>query len=441
VDKKKITRRAFIAGTAAAAGCTTVPGRGSRGKRRTPPSAKLNIAGIGAGGRAETDLWAVRRQNVVALCDVDWARATKMFNAFPNAKKYKDFRVMLEKQKDIDAVVIATPDHIHAVAAMTAMQFGKHVFVEKPMAHSAYEARMLAEAARNYKVATQMGNQGHSGSGVRVACEIVWSGGIGPVREVHVWTNRPGWPQNITRPTETPPIPETLDWDLWLGPAPYRPYNPAYLPNRWRGWWDFGCGALGDMGCHILDPPYWALKLGAPTSVEPVKLDGGNNETGPKSSIIRYDFPQRGEMVPVTLYWYDGGTMPPRPEGVGENELLGDGDNGSIFIGDKGIMTTGCYGMNTRLLPESRMRDYELPPETIPRSIGHTREWLAACKGEGTPGSNFDYAAPLSELVSLGNVALRARQKIEWDAANMKVTNVPEANNYVCRDYREGWSL
>ena len=438
----KIKRRTFLAGTvAAAAGCQIVPRHVVGGKDQTPPSEKLNIAGIGAGGQAKTDLGGVSRENIVALCDVDERSAAESFKRWPEVPKYKDFRVMLEKQKDIDAVVVATPDHIHAVAAMAAMQLGKHVFVEKPMAHSAYEARMLTEAARKYKLATQMGNQGHAGPGVRTACEIVWSGAIGDVRTVYIWTNRPTWPQGIPRPADTPPVPETLAWDLWLGPAPYRPYNPAYLPHRWRGWWDFGCGALGDMGCHIMDPPFWALKLGAPTSVEPVEIVGGNEESAPKASIIRYEFPQRGDMCPVTVYWCDGGKLPPRPDGVPENEKLGDGDNGSLFIGDKGVLTTGCYGNGTRLLPESRMQAYELPPKTIPRVRGHHREWILACKGGEPAGSNFEYSGPLTEMVSLGNVALRAKEKIYWDAKNMKVTNVPEANRYVRREYRSGWSL
>jgi predicted dehydrogenase len=442
VKKIKVSRRTFLAGTAAAAaGCQIVPRHVVGGKGHTPPSEKLNIAGIGAGGRAKTDLAGVSRENIVALCDVDERSAAELFRRWPDAPKYRDFRVMLEKQKDIDAVVIATPDHIHAVAAMAAMQLGKHVFVEKPMAHSAYEARMLTEAARKYKVATQMGNQGHAGPGVRTACEIVWSGAIGDVRTVYIWTNRPTWPQDIPRPADKPPVPETLDWDLWLGPAPYRPYNPAYMPHRWRGWWDFGCGALGDMGCHIMDPPFWVLNLGAPTSVEPVKIVGGNEETGPKASIIRYEFPQRGKMCPVTVYWYDGGILPPRPDGVPENEQLGEGNNGSLFIGDKGILTTGCYGNGTRLLPESRMQTYELPPKTIPRARGHYREWILACKGGEPAGSNFEYAGPLTEMVSLGNVALRAKEKIYWDAKNMRVTNVPDANKYVRREYRSGWSL
>ena len=443
MNKKKVSRRTFLAGTAAvAAGCAVAPKKVVHAPRYKSPSEKLNIAGIGAGGRAEGDLNGVRSENIVALCDPDERRAVKMFRRYPDVPKYKDFRRMLEKEKDIDAVVIATPDHTHAAAAMMAMQLGKHVYVEKPLTHSVYEARMLTEAAQRYKVATQMGNQGHSGEGVRKLCEMIWSGAIGPVREVHIWTNRPVWPQNIDRPTETPSVPKTLDWDLWLGPAPYRPYHPAYLPFKWRGWWDFGCGALGDMGCHIMDPPFWALRLTRPTTVEPVEIVGGNDETGPTASIIRYEFPQRGDMCPVSAFWYDGDKKPPRPEGVPADEKIGDGDNGSLFIGDKGIACAGEYGGNPRLLPASKMAEYEFPPETIPRvRVGHHRDWVQACKGGRPACSNFDYAGPLTEMVSLGNLAIRTRQKVYWDAENMRVTNVPEANQYVRREYRRGWTL
>jgi len=445
MSRKLVSRRTFLAGTvaAAAAGCQVVPRHILGGKGYTPPSEKLNIAGIGVGGRGEADLGAVRTENIVALCDVDERQAINSFKRWPNATKYKDFRVMLDKERDIDAVVIATPDHIHAVAAMAAMQLGKHVFCEKPLSHSIYEARMLAEAARHYKVTTQMGNQGHSADGVRKACEIIWSGEIGNVHTVHAWTDRSSQPPSTHRPADTPPVPEALDWDLWLGPAPYRPYHPAYVPHRWRYWWDFGCGQLGDMGCHILDPPFWALKLGAPTSVEPVEILEGSDETAPRASVVRYEFPQRGDMCPVTLFWYDAGKLPPRPAGIGEDVKLGDRDNGSLFIGDKGILTTGCYGIGTRLLPDSKMDGYRFPRETIPRvpDNNHYQDWVRACKLGEQACSDFGYAAELTEMVLLGNVALRAREKIYWDADNMKVTNVPEADKYVRREYRAGWTL
>jgi len=443
MKKNKITRRTFLAGTVvAAASCQVVPKHVVGGPTLKSPNEKLNIAGIGAGGRAEGDLNGVRTENIVALCDPDERRAARMYARYPDVPKYRDFRRMLDKEKDIDAVVIATPDHTHAVAASMAIQLGKHVYVEKPLTHSAYEARVLTDLAHRYGVATQMGNQGHSGDGVRKLCEMIWSGAIGPVREVHIWTNRPVWPQNIDRPKETPPVPDTLDWDVWLGPAPHRPYHPVYLPFNWRGWWDFGCGALGDMGCHIMDPPFWTLKLTRPTSIEPIEIVGGNDETGPAASILRYEFPQRGDMCPVSVYWYDGGKLPPRPEGVPPDEEIGDGDNGSMFIGDKGIACAGEYGGNPRLLPASKMAEYTFPSETIPRiPEGHHQNWVKACKGGPAACSNFDYAGPLSEMVSLGNLAIRTRQKVYWDAENMRVTNVPEANQYVRREYRQGWTL
>jgi predicted dehydrogenase len=444
MNKKKITRRTFLAGTAvAAAGCATASKNVVHGPKRVSANEKLNIAGIGAGGRAEGDLGGVRTENIVALCDPDWRRAAKSFKRWPNAKKYKDFRRMLDKEKDIDAVVIATPDHTHAVAAMAAMQLGMHVYVEKPMTHSVYEARMLAQAARQNKVATQMGNQGHSGEGARKLCEMVWSGALGDIKTVHIWTNRPVWPQDIDRPTGTPKVPAELDWDVWLGPAPYRPYNPVYLPFNWRGWWDFGCGALGDMGCHIMDAPFWAMKLTTPTSVEPWEVVGGNNETGPKASVIKYEFPQRGDMCPVTVFWYDGGKLPRRPEGIPADEQIADGGNGSLLIGTKGMACAGEYGGDPRLLPASKMEGYRFPTETIPRIPGnnHHQNWVRACKGGPAACSNFDYAAALTEMVSLGNVALRVGEKINWDADNMRVTNVPGANKYVQREYRRGWHL
>jgi predicted dehydrogenase len=298
---------------------------------------------------------------------------------------------------------------------------------------------MLTLAARKYKVATQMGNQGHSGEGNRQLCEMIWAGAIGPVREVHCWTDRPIWPQGIERPTEKPPVPAQVDWDLFLGPAPWRPYHSAYHPFKWRGWWDFGCGALGDMGCHIMDGAVWALKLGHPTSVETVESSPVNSETAPKWSIICYQFPARGDMASVTLTWYDGGKKPERPSELGEGKQLES--NGSLFIGDKGKILTGTYGENPRLLPESKFKDYVAPPKTIPRVPGPYKDWIQACKG-GTPAcSNFDVAGPFTEIVLLGNLALRAGQKIEWDGPGMKAKNAPETAQYVRREYRKGWTL
>jgi len=441
-DSRKISRRDFIGAAAATtAAFTIVPSYVLAGSGETPPSEKLNIAVIGAGGRGETDINGVSGENIVALCDVDDQRAAKMFAAYPNAKTYRDFRKMLEKEdKNIDAVIVATPDHTHAVAAMAAMKMGKGVYCEKPLTYSVYEARKLTEAARQFKVATQMGNQGHSGEDIRLICEWIWDGAIGPVREVHAWTNRPIWPQGIDRPQDTPPVPPTLDWDLWLGPAPYRPYHSAYAPFAWRGWWDFGTGALGDMACHIIDPAFWALKLGYPTSVE-ASSTKVNSESPPIASIVRYEFPARGEMPPVKVTWYDGGLMPARPEELEQGRRMGDDNGGLLFVGDKGKLMCGCYGMGGRLIPETKMQAYNRPPKTLPRSNGHYIDWVLACKGGKPASSNFDYAGPMTETVLLGNLAIRTGQKLAWDGQNMKVTNVPEANQYVNRQYREGWSL
>ncbi len=445
---EKISRRDFLGSAAAAAAAfTIVPRHVLGGPGNNPPSEKLNIAGIGVGGRGANVLEGVESQNIVALCDVDWHNAAGTFRRYPEAIKYRDFREMLDKEdKNIDAVTIATPDHVHAVASIAAIKRGKHVYCEKPLTHSVYEARKLAEAAREHKVATQMGNQGQASEETRLMCEYIWDGAIGPVRQVHVWTDRPSnglfnvfWPQGVDRPKETPPVPETLGWDLWLGPAPYRPYHPAYLPFKWRGWWDFGTGALGDMGCHRLDPVFRALKLGHPISVEAASTLV-NKETYPVASIVHYNFPARQDMPPVTVTWYDGGLKPPRPDEMNEGEQMGT--NGVLFIGDKGKM------LEHRLISESRRQEYGKPPQVLPRSPGHFEEWIEACKGGKLAGSNFDWAGPLAEVVLLGNVALRVelremltRTKLLWDGPNMKITNIPEANEFLRREYRDGWNL
>jgi predicted dehydrogenase len=439
---KKISRRDFMgAASAAVAAFTIVPRHvlGSPGNK--PPSEKLNIAAIGAGGMGENNVNACSDsgENIVALCDVDDEKAKNTFNRYPKARKWKDFRKMLDEQKDIDAVIVATPDHTHAVAAIYAMRRGKHVYVQKPLTHTVYEARMLTEAARKYKVATQMGNQGHSGDGVRLICEWIWDGAIGPVREVHAWTNRPIWPQGIDRPSDTPPVPPTLDWDLWVGPSPMRPYNPCYLPFAWRGWWDFGCGALGDMACHLLDPVFSALKLKYPLSVESCATKV-NNETFPLASIVHYEFTARGDMPPVKLNWYDGGMKPPRPEELEPGRQM----TSVVFIGDKGKLMCGEYGDNPRIIPESKMKEYKRPPQTLPRIEGghHEKNWIRACKGGEPACSNFDYSGPFTEAVVMGNLAIRRLgEKLLWDGANMKVTNDDEANKFVKQPCREGWSL
>jgi hypothetical protein len=437
---EKITRRDFVGSAAAVAAFTIVPGYVLGGPRRVPPSEKLNIAGVGIGGRGDGDLHECGSENIVALCDVDDKYAARVYKKYPNARKYHDFRRMLDNQKNIDAVVIATPDHTHAVIAMTAIKMGKHVYCEKPLAHSIYEVRRLTEAAREAGVATQLGNQGQASEGTRLVSEFIADGALGQVREVHSWCNRPISPRGIDRPKETPPVPETLNWDLWLGPAPQRPYHPYYLPFSWRGWWDFGTGVLGDIGCHQFVSIFRALKLGYPTSVEACS-SGVNSETAPLASIVRYDFPAREGMPQLKLTWYDGGLMPARPEELAEGLRFGNADD-NLFIGEKGKM------LGHRLLPEARSKEYGRPPRVLPRSPGHHKEWINACKGGEPAGSNFDAAGPLTEVVLLGNVALRMGQqlyekgmKLYYDGPNMKVTNLPEANKYIRNEYREGWSL
>jgi predicted dehydrogenase len=432
---------------------TIVPRHVLGGAGNTPPSEKLNIAGIGIGGQGADDLSQMESENIVALCDVDEEYAAETFARYPNAKKYRDFRKMLEKEKNIDAVLVATPDHTHAIISMAAIKAGKHVYCEKPLAHTIYETRMVAQAAREAKVVTQMGNQGQAFESPRLLCEWLWDGVIGPVREVHVWTYRPAemWPQGVGRPKDTPPVPSTLDWDLWLGPAPYRPYHPDYVPFKWRGWYDFGTGTLGDMGSHNFAPIFKALKLKSPTSVEAVSTEM-NSETYPLASIVRYDFPAREDMPPVKVTWYDSGLMPFKPEELEDTRLL-PWEDGIVFVGDKGkLVAEGWGAQSVRLIPETKMQEYKRPPKTLPRSIGHYKEWIEACKNGGPTGSNFDFASLVTETVLLGNVAIRTgqkrpwgqaltREKFIWDGPNMKITNVPEANVYIHKQYRQGWML
>ena len=415
----------------------------------TSPNNKLNIAGIGVGGQGGHDVDQFSSENIVALCDVDEAHAARVFKKYPNAKRYKDFRQMLDQDKSIDAVVVGTPDHLHAIVSVTAIKHGKHVYCEKPLTRTVYEARAVAKAAREAKVATQMGNQGMAFEGNRLINEWLWAGAIGPVREVHVWSDRPThrgkmplwWPQGVERPKDTPPVPDTLDWDLWLGPAPVRPYHSAYVPFRWRGWWDFGTGGLGDMGIHNLAPVFSALKLGAPDTVQasstPVFA-----ETVPLAAIVHYQFPARGDMPPVQLHWYDGGLLPERPAELGENAVL-DAEDGIIFVGDKGkMLVKGWGGEHPRLIPESADKAYQRPPKTLPRSIGHYKEWVQACKTGSPTRSNFDFAGPLTEAVLLGSVCIRnGGDKLVWDSANLKITNDPDANKFLHYEYRKGWSL
>ncbi len=455
--KNNINRRGFISHTATAlAGLTIVPSHVVSGLGHVAPSDKLNVAAVGIGGKGIQNISSVgATENIVALCDIDWSNYTaRIFSRYPKAKKHKDFRLMLDNQKDIDAVIVTTPDHTHAVVALEAMKRGKHVYCEKPLTKTVHEARVLTEAARKYGVATQMGNSGQASDASRRLREKIWDGVIGPVHEVHVWINRPNdgldpevfpaqdswyWSQGVTRPQDTPPVPETLNWDLFVGPAPMRAYHPAYHPFKWRGWWDFGSGALGDMGCHAFDPIFRALKLKYPTTIQAVSTLI-NDETYPLGSMVRYEFPAREGMPPVSLTWYDGGLRPPRfPE-------LEDGDKmgvrGTLFIGEKGKI------LDDKIYPRSLRESYKEPEPYLPSSPGHYMEWIQACKGGEPAGANFDWAGPLTETVLAGNVPLRKAlrsklegQVLEFDPKKPGFTNLPEANQYLHYEYRKGWSL
>ncbi len=498
----KIPRRDFLAGAAfAAAGLTIVPRHVLGGNGHTAPSDRLNIAGIGVGGMGKHNIRALASENIVALCDVDWgytdqgfremfdlgraqerlAKAetaedrqqlqqqieqTKLLSGkFASIKRHTDYRRMLDAHKDIDAVVIATPDHLHAVIASAAMSLGKHVYLQKPLTWSIHEARELARKAReNPKLVTQMGNQGHSSDDARLVNEYIAAGAIGNVSEVHVWTNRPlvYWPQGIPRPQAKPmpedagwnlnavmdrlanamaghyPKPEGLAWDLFLGPGPVVDYHPVYHPFNWRGWVDWGVGAIGDMGAHLIDHPFWALDLGYPTSVETVSTPF-NKASYPMATMTHYQFPARGGMPPLKLTWYDGGLLPPALQTLGA-ELSDEG--GVLYVGDKGKLIHETYGKNPRLLPQSLHEAVGTPPQKFQRvGTSHEMNWAYACKGQGEATSPFAYAARLTEVMLLGVVSLRAGGRIEYDAENMRVTNMPAANEFLRREYREGWAL
>ena len=431
----KLSRRDFMGAAAVAAAFTIVPRSVLGGTRYIPPSEKLNVACIGVGGMGGNDVSQVSKENIVAFCDVDWKHAAGTFKRFPNVKKYRDFRRMLDKEsKNIDAVTVSTPDNIHAVAAMRAIKMSKHVYCQKPLAHDVFEVRQLTEAARKYKVMTQMGIQIHAEDTVKVVVEIIKSDLIGKVRKVDIFSNK-NWGGG-TRPKESEPVPKTLDWDLWLGPAPWRPYHRAYVPGNWRRWWDFGTGTLGDMGCHIIDPVFWALDLVYPISVEahPAKF---NNETYPQATVVRWEFPARGELPPVTVTWYDGVNRPFLPKELEPGRKLPG--QGGLYYGEKGTIMAPHMG-GPRLIPESKMKGFKVEP-FLPRGVNHYEEWIRACKGGPKPSANFDYSGPLSETILLGNVAARAGKKLFWDGPNFKVTNMPEAEKYLEREYREGWRL
>lgn len=461
-----VSRRAFLGTAAAATAVTIVPRPVLGGAEHVAPSDKLTLAGIGVGGQGMQNMTTFQQMpevQVVAVCDVNresggylswnWEqgkeqrlggreparRAIDEYYAkqaptgtYQGCRAYSDYRELLAKE-DVDAVMVATPDHTHAVITMAALKKGKHVYCEKPLTYSVFEARQVTEAARQAKVATQLGNQGQATEEARLVCEMIGDGAIGPVHEVQVWSPARfwSWPTWDGRPPDTPPVPEGLDWDLWLGPASVRPYHPAYHPWTWRNWWDFGTGLLGDLWCHKLSTTFKALKLGHPTSVEACSTKI-NPETYPLGVIARYEFPARGDLPPVTLTWYDGGLKPPRPK-----ELEPDRGQGDIlYIGEKGKI------MGHRLIPETEMKRYGRPPKVLPRSVGHYQEWIDACRGGPPAGSNFvDHSGLLTEVCLLGNVALRAGKKLDWDGGHLQITNDDGANRFLHREYRAGWSL
>jgi predicted dehydrogenase len=472
-EQKNISssRRTFIKNLGFAGAAFTIVPRHVLGNGFTAPSDTLYLGGIGVGGKGASDLTESAKSpnvKVVALCDVDDRRAQNSINRFKDAKYYRDYREMLETEKGLDAVTISSPDHMHAIQSLAAMEMGKHVYVQKPLTHDIYEARQMTEAAHKYKVVTQMGNQGASGDGVRQMQEWYQAGLIGEATEVWCWTDRPVWPQGIPWPTEKKmEVPTELDWDLWLGTAPKKDYVGNLVPFNWRGWWDYGTGALGDMACHIIEPAFKTLQLGYPTSVEcsvgSVYVGefqrGYFPESCPPSSHIKLEFPERNGKPAVKLHWMDGGIQPSRPEELGPNELMGDGGNGVIIRGSKGIMMCGTYGANPRLLPSNLNEQTKNVKVTIDRvPEGHYVQWVNASMAgykKNECSSDFDYAGPLTESILMGNLALRSFDirnkngknwdypgryiKLLWDGPNMKVTNFDEANQFVKREYRTGW--
>ena len=433
----KITRRDFLRGAAVGGAGLLILGN-SRLAFGSEANDKLNIAMIGCGGKGHANLGGVSGQNIVALCDVRDEAIANAAKDYPNAKQFADFRVMLDKMgNQIDAVVVSTPDHTHTIASVSAMQMGKHVYCEKPLTHSIYEARLMRDTARRYKVATQMGNQGSAENGLREAVEVIQSGAIGQVYELHVWSNRPVWPQGLDRPTDTPPVPDNLKWDLWLGPAPKRPYHPCYQPFNWRGWIDFGTGAHGDMGCHTLNTAFRALDLRNPMSVQAESFEM-TSECYPKRSVVTYLFGQRGNLRTLRMKWYDGG-LKPSADIFDGRELPG---SGVIYIGDKGrIFSPDDYGARYELYPKEKFVDYKPPAQTLPRSPGHYAEWIRAAKGGDPAFSNFDFASAITETLLLGNLAIVTGEPIYWDPTNMKATNCPKADYHINTPYRSGWTV
>lgn len=425
----RFNRRRFLAAAASSSAGFLVLGS-SRSAWSYQENEKLNIAMIGAGGRGASNLGGVASESIVALCDVDERRAGTSFKRYPDAKKYADYRKLLdEMEKQIDAVVVSTPNHVHAPASVTAMRMGKHAYCEKPLSHSVHEARVAAQVAAEKKVATQMGTQIHATENYRRIVELIRAGAIGEVRECHCFLRGGGSAGD--RPTDTPPVPPGLDWEMWLGPAPYRPYHRCYVPHDWHYWWDFGGGAFGNMGCHYLDLAFWALDLRHPTTIEaegpPVHV-----ESTPAWEHCRYEFAAKGDRPPVTLTWTHRKTPPIFEENRFPPWAWG------VFVGTEGMLLASYPKL--MLWPEEKFADYRPPEPSIPRSIGHHQEWIKACKTGSPTTCNFDYSGAVTETVLLGNIAYRTGQKLQWDAANMKFTNCPKANDYLQREYRPGWT-
>ncbi len=455
----RTTRRTFLKKAAAAgASFSILPALGcaGAGRRAAPLAARapetvpdsfpdLRVAYIGTGGIGGHHLEETVKLGVrcPCYCDIDTRRYKKYPEQYPDARPYQDYRLMFDQEhKNFDAVMVGIPDHQHYPATIIAMQLGKHVYTQKPLTHTPWEARQLTHAARHYKVATQMGNQGHADEGWRLVYEWIHSGALGDITAVHTWTDRPIWPQGVERPEKEDTVPAELDWNLWLGPAPLRPYaEGVYHPFNWRGWWDFGAGALGDMACHTMDGMFWALDPGHATAIEPVARTAVNEETFPKASIVKWEFPAKGQRPAFVAYWYDGGLMPTIPRELEFGRRLPS--TGNLFMGTKAsLLVSGDYGNSPRVFPEKRMRDIGKPPQLLERSPGHVKEWAMAAAGVAPldyPKSNFAYAGPFSETVLLGNIALRLGRRLEWDGPKMKFTNVPEANQYLTKEYRAGW--
>ncbi len=447
---RQLDRRTVVTGLAAAGALAALPkslhALADREPEPTQGRDKLRIACIGVGGMGLSDVRGVSGEQLVAFADVDWRSAERAFREFPGAKRYKDFREMLEKERNnIDAVTVSTPDHTHAVAAMMALKMGKHVYCQKPLARTIGETRALqAEAARRPRQVTQMGNQGHAQEGIRLIREWVEAGVIGDVEKIDYWTNRPIWPQALNRPSQAHNVPPTLDWDLWIGPVESRPYNPAYAPFNWRGWWDFGTGAMGDMACHIMDAAYWALGLKYPSRVIPESTQLFA-ETAPASERITYEFPAIGTRKAVTLVWRDGGLLPPKPAGWPDSlDWPYSATGGQLWYGTKGMIVAGTYSENPRLVDDRAWNELKANPvpQKYARTDGVYREWITACKAGTQPGSNFaSYAAPMTEMILLGCLATRMGQTLELNPDTGAITNVQPPSEWVMPTYRAGWSL